>query len=123
MPTINGVNQKEGRNFEATEIKYQNNSRFAQLQMNIARAYPTEAKVNSWIRTITLNRGKNIEIREKYQLKEMVKPTALNYLSPLNPEILKTGTIKLSKSQRPEESNYYLIYDGKIFDQSLNIFQ
>jgi hypothetical protein len=113
LPTINGVNQKEGRNFEATDIKYQSDSNFAQLQMNIARAYPAEAKLNSWMRTITLNRGTNVEVTENYELNKWTKPIEMNYMTPLNPELIKDGTIKLSQSQGPSESDYYLIYDGK----------
>jgi hypothetical protein len=67
LPIINGVTQKSGREFEATEVIGSGNS----LKMNIANAYPKEANVNSWNRIVKLNQDKNqVEIEDNYDLKE-----------------------------------------------------
>jgi hypothetical protein len=110
LPSING------RLFEAKDITYRSDSKLAVLQLDISKAYPEEAKLNYWIRTITLNRNKNVEILEKYDLKDWMKPLELNYLTPWEPQLEKMGRIKLVNTLDNKFSDFYLIYDGKKFE-------
>ena len=43
LPTINGVMQKDGREFAARDVRYRADERIAELSMDIAAAYPKEA--------------------------------------------------------------------------------
>jgi hypothetical protein len=70
LPAINGVMQKEGRHYAATDVEYESEEGSAQLKMDIASAYPDEAGVTSWLRTARLNRGKDVQIVDSFDLKE-----------------------------------------------------
>ena len=56
LPTIGGVMQLNGGRFKATDHKFESNDRHAVFSFNIASAYPAEAGVKSWVRTLTLDR-------------------------------------------------------------------
>ena len=47
LPMINGVSEKYGKNYKATQVKAGKNS----FSANIATAYPEEAQVKRWIRS------------------------------------------------------------------------
>jgi len=68
LPVINGTDQKDGAQFKAKNSKFTANSKSATFSTDIAGAYPQEAQVKSWIRSYTLNRGKDFKISDKYVL-------------------------------------------------------
>ena len=69
-PTINGVTQSPGAAFKASNAKFEQGKNLSQLTLDITKAYPDSAGINSWQRTIRLNRGKNVEIVNVYSLKK-----------------------------------------------------
>jgi hypothetical protein len=68
LPVINGTDQKEGAQFKAKNSSFSSNAKTATFSTEIAGAYPEGAKVKSWVRSYTLNRGKNFVIKDKYEL-------------------------------------------------------
>ena len=70
LPVINGVDQKEGKDFKAKNSTFSANEKTITFSTDIAGAYPENARVKSWIRSYTLNRGKNFVVRDKYELAE-----------------------------------------------------
>ena len=76
LPIINGVGQKNGLEYKATNVASLTNEKEASLNMNIAEAYPKEAGVIEWNRKVSLNRQKEqVEINDKYLLN--TKPFSL----------------------------------------------
>jgi hypothetical protein len=67
LPTVNGVMQRQGRSFAAKDLVYNTNDALSEFSLDISGAYPEDANLESWNRTIRLNRGKNIEIIDKYR--------------------------------------------------------
>lgn len=63
-PSVNGVNQSPGPAFKATNVAYKEDKAFAELSLDIAKSYPEKAGINSWQRSIRLNRGKNVEVKD-----------------------------------------------------------
>jgi len=118
LPTINGVMQHNGRRFAAQNVKYSANNRRAQLTLDIAKAYLQDAQVKTWQRSIILNRGKNVEVAEKYQLYKFIEPFTLNFLTPLKPVIEKAGKIKLQNIENPQAS-VFLVYSAKLITPSV----
>jgi hypothetical protein len=82
LPTINGVMQKDGRQYAARDVVYESAESFAQLKMNIASAYPDQAGVNSWLRTVRLNRGKDLQIVDSFDLKEKSQDIVQSLMTP-----------------------------------------
>ncbi len=114
LPTINGVMQKEGRQFAAEKVNYQQNNRQASLSLELAKTYPSEAFVKSWQRKITLNRDENILLQEKYQLEKFIQPFTLSLMTSVKPTIAKPGKINLPV----EAANVSITYDPGRFEAS-----
>ncbi len=82
LPVINGVEQKEGSMFKAKNSSFESNDRFVKFSTDISGAYLPEANVKSWIRTYTLNRGRNFIISDKYELNSVSSaPTSSNLIT------------------------------------------
>ena len=82
LPQINGIDQKDGKQYAAKVISH----KAGQLCLNIADAYPPEAAVKSWKRTVKANKNA-ITITEDYELSEYRHPTRLMLIT-LDPEAL-----------------------------------
>ena len=112
LPTINGVMQHQGRRFAARDVRYRAGAGQAVFSLDIAGAYPEEAGVDSWVRTITLNRGKNVTIEENYRLRDFVRPFTLSLMTPLDADVSEPGRIKLTLSKNEA---VLIQYDRKKF--------
>jgi hypothetical protein len=100
LPTINGVVQREGREYRAGNVKYEANDRKAEFELDLQDAYPEEASVKFWRRTLTLNRGKDVILRDRYELEEARLPTRMTLMSWRRPSLSASGTIVL---ETPDE--------------------
>jgi hypothetical protein len=100
LPTINGVMQKEGRDFRATDVAYKSGTKIVSFSLDIAKAYPEEAQVQSWKRALTLERGKQVILRDSYVLKSAGRPIQMTLMSWRKPELTAEGKIRL---ENPEE--------------------
>ena len=69
-PTINGVTQKAGMDFCASDVGYKSGKSVVEFSLDIAKSYPAEAGVNSWKRTVTLNRGKGVLVKDVTNLQK-----------------------------------------------------
>jgi hypothetical protein len=98
LPTINGIMQGGGREFKATDVIYKSNNAYAQLTMDIAQAYPPEAQLISWVRTIRLNRNKNIEITDSYSLKNDINEISLGLMTPCTVTERDEGILELKNN-------------------------
>ena len=90
LPMINGVPQKYGRQYKATEVKATKNS----FSANIATAYPDEAGVKKWIRSYTM-KSDALMISDRFELNEIKKENVINFLSS-GDIIIKDGVIEIS---------------------------
>lgn len=95
VPTINGVEQHVGKAYAAQSVKFSSNDKQLQFSLDIAKAYPVEAKVDFWNRIYTLNRGKSLVIQDKYKLSEFKGENFLNYLTCCKASVIKPGVVQL----------------------------
>jgi hypothetical protein len=123
VPTVNGAMQQDGRAYEARDVAYEAGGRRARLSMDLAGAYPDAARVESWDRTITLERGRRVVLSEAYRLSDFAEPFCLNFLSPLTPGLDKDGRIRLHDPENPDSGVYYLIYDAGRFEPTFEAVQ
>ena len=72
LPTINGIQQKDGKLYKAEDVFYEAGSDSAKLSMNIAAAYPENAGLVYWKRTCVLQRKSEacITITDDFQAGE-----------------------------------------------------
>ncbi|MFO7933436.1 MAG: heparinase II/III family protein [Bacteroidales bacterium] len=96
LPTINGVMQNNGLDFKAENVRYESSQRNAMFALNMARAYPQEAEVRSYRRSIVLNRGKSVELSDHYILKEWKEPVLLHLMTPMEVDTNEEGEVILT---------------------------
>lgn len=83
LPQINGIDQKDGKTYAAKVVSHKN----GQLTLDIAAAYPQEAAVKSWKRTVSAQKT-GISVTEDYQLDTYNQPIRL-MLMTLSPDALQ----------------------------------
>ena len=81
LPTINGILQKEGEKYSASEVEYSQKEDGATLRLDISRAYPTEAGVRSWVRAVDFVNGDRITVTDSYEL-EIANEICMSLLTP-----------------------------------------
>ncbi|MBD0350242.1 MAG: heparinase II/III family protein [Flavisolibacter sp.] len=108
VPTINGVTQPPGAQFKASNVNYQQGKAFSQLSLDIASSYPEAAGVNSWQRTIRLNRGKNVTVTDNISLKKADKLT--EHLMTCYPaEVVKPGELVIHYAPKDAAAKDFVI--------------
>lgn len=90
LPQINGVSQKDGKQYHATVLK---NSRHS-ISLDISKAYPKEVAVKKWQRTVTL-KGETVSVTENYVLDEYKAPSRLMLMTTLLPDASKQGVVRI----------------------------
>lgn len=100
LPIINGVQQKDGKEYAAKMISRGN----GRLTLDIAPAYPAEAAVRSWQRTVSIT-GKAIEIVEDYHLTAYKAPTQLVLMTVTRPDITRQGRIAIGSHAIEYDAN------------------
>lgn len=91
LPQINGTDQRDGKQFAATNAKYKKGS----LTLNIEGAYPKEAGVKQWMRTVSISKKGMVTVSENYQLSETSQPTRLMLMTIAKPELMGNGIISI----------------------------
>ena len=77
VPVINGYEQKDGSQYMGIDVDHTYTDSASVMLIDIAKAYPKEAGVKSWVRRMTLNRKLNrISIVEYIVMDNDSKPSA-----------------------------------------------
>jgi hypothetical protein len=86
LPTVGGVMQSnQNPKYRATDLHYSTDDSSASVSMNLAAAYPEEAGISHWKRTLTLDRMANrINLNEDFQLHKKVA-VQLSFMTPCVP--------------------------------------
>ena len=106
LPTINGVLQAAGREFQAKNLSFNETANRVTFSADIASAYPAAAAVQRWQRRVTLDRkAPALELEDKYELKQWKEPVRLNLMTPLSVDTSKPGAVHLG-------GRYVLTFDA-----------
>lgn len=119
VPTINGATQMPGSEFKARDVAYSSGNGYAQFVLDIARAYPESAGVNSWKRTIRLNRGKNVVVRDAANLN--VAASLTQHLMTSSPAtVIKPGEVVIHYTGRDGVKKDFIVkYDARLLEASV----
>lgn len=99
LPTIGGVMQAPGKEFAAREVTYAADDRAAELELDMAGAYPSEAVLKSWKRQVMLRRGEAVEVVDAYELEQDVAEIALSLMTPCRVVLGDGGVIALKERE------------------------
>ncbi len=78
LPMINGVAQQNGRNYKATQVKF--DSKKKMFSADIATAYPESAKVKNWTRSYVL-KGDKLQINDTFELGEAIEKNIVHFMT------------------------------------------
>jgi hypothetical protein len=96
LPKINGVDQMQGRSYEAENTTFTANKSRAIFTTDIAGAYPEQASVKKWVRSYRLDRGKRFIISDDYELAKVENgPTTVNFITYCKVSESAPGTLNL----------------------------
>ena len=116
LPTINGREQKDGSVYAARDVHYGVSDTAATLSMDIARTYPTDAGVRTWVRTLTLVRGREVTIRDAYVLDTVKSGIRLTLMTNRTVNVSSPGTILLGdRSASGRIRDVAITYDPSLF--------
>ena len=122
VPTINGVMQQAGAEFRARRVLLKSSKPRSRLQLNLMSAYPEEAEVTSWTRSVQLDRGERVEVRDEYQLGAYKAPTTLNYMTPRSVEVVEPGLLRLEGGSAELSlplKEVFMQYDPSLLDMTI----
>ncbi|MEZ4701662.1 MAG: heparinase II/III family protein [Rhodothermales bacterium] len=117
VPTINGLMQREGRSFEAKEVSFKGSGSRATLTMDLAGAYPDEAHVRSWKRTVEW-RSAQVTVRDSYAMSRALVPNELNLMTPREPRVVAPGRIELPSPEAGQPS-VFATYNARALDADI----
>jgi len=106
VPMINGFEQATGKDAKAQNVQFDEKKQL--FQANLAKAYPAEAAVTSWIRKVQLTK-KEMTLTDEYQLTEYKNLSSIN--------LMTRAEVKIT-----EKNDVFLQYNGStlrvIFDKN-----
>jgi hypothetical protein len=118
LPTIGGLQQGVGPMFCATDVAYESNDRSAQLAMELAKAYPPEAHLKSWRRTVKLDRTSNVvEVNDSYFLTEAVSDITLSLMTACSVKESGKGQLTLISAQGAPPTS--ISFDANLLTSSI----
>ncbi len=94
-------------------MRYEATDTAATLALDLAAAWPAEASLARWQRTIQLQRGTAIVITDDYQLTAVREPTVFNFITSRPVDLATPGRLVLAAdSVRPGSRAAVLAYDS-----------
>lgn len=112
LPTINGQEQKFGKEYRARSIRVDEKRK--QISMDIAGAYPSVAALNSWVRGYRMYPGK-LEITDAIDLQERKAPQQFHFMMQ-GELVLTEGSVGIGV----EGHDVALRYDARAFSASVD---
>jgi hypothetical protein len=110
-PTINGFQQNNRNKLNAKQIIQNNQNSKKELIVNIAKAYPKEAKIKHWKRIFKFDANTRIlNLTEKYELIEWKTFFKIHFFTVISENVTKhKGKVTLN-------NRLSLEYNDKVFD-------
>jgi hypothetical protein len=124
LPVINGFGQKEGRDFEAKNVSCQISAKESVLKMDLADAYPKEAAIKKWQRSISLQKEKEkIILADDYELSAIIDFLQHIFMTVCDVDISTPGKILLTNnteglSKEAKPTRIFVAYNPAIWTAS-----
>ena len=97
LPIINGLGQMAGKQFTAQKVTNSNSKSASSLSMDIAKAYPKEAGINYWTRTVSLDRlSDKIDVSDEYSMADFPASLQQAFMTVCDVDLTTAGKIRLT---------------------------
>ena len=104
VPTVNGVEQNEGEQYRASLANCTHSDLISSLQLDIGGAYPAEAGIKTWHRTIRLERPGTILVNDRFEVDGIRDRFYQHLMTPSIVEDDEEGTLTLAARDLPGDS-------------------
>jgi hypothetical protein len=99
LPLINGKGQQAGRSFEATAVQSNISDKVSGMTLDLAKAYPAEAGIKTWKRSLQFNKVKNqVELKDLFELNELKQPIQQAFITLCTIDTSMPGKLALKTS-------------------------
>ena len=116
LPVINGFQQADGRQFVASDVDYKHYGNHSRLTLDIAKAYPREAGIQSWVRTVAMNKTNGITIRDNYSSEKPLTSLSQTFMTVCETDLSVPGVIRFTL---PDKKAISLTYDASQWKASI----
>jgi hypothetical protein len=118
LPTVNGVNQRASIEYKATHVSCKS-GQVPSFTVDLAKAYPPEAAINAWKRTVELQRGKCVRIKDDVVLGKAESIT--EHLMTCYPsEVRKAGEVTIHyRDEAGERMDFIVAYNPNQMEASV----
>jgi hypothetical protein len=113
------IQQAPGRTYSARDVTCQVSDGYATIRLDLAPAYPPEAGLLSWQRTIALQRGQGIFLQDTFQLEQPAAAIHLGLLTPSQVEFPQDGLLIFRPASLPDgrqSGQGRLLYPQNLFE-------
>ncbi len=123
LPEINGYGQQAGANYRSKNAAYRVDDDKAEMELDIAGAYPEEAGISSWHRLLRLNRGANasFELIEQVKFHAETKDVKLHFMTAVKPKQSADGQIVLEPGNGSDALMFQ--FDPELFASTLETIE
>lgn len=119
-PIINNAEQAPGASYKARDLKTFISSEENGFSLDISSAYPSEANVKEWNRSIKLrNKKQQIHFEERYILNKLIASPEIILMTAATPTVAYDGKIIL----RLKNQEYIIHYDKKQLSATIEPIQ
>lgn len=116
LPSVNGHSQSPGSRYRASDISYDARKNRSTLAMDISKAYPDNAGIESWHRTLRLDRGRRVTVTDEYQL-SVGKGLTQHLMTVYPATLVSPGKIRIPfENEDGEELPFLVSYDPEKMD-------
>ncbi|TVR51328.1 MAG: hypothetical protein EA426_20040, partial [Spirochaetaceae bacterium] len=106
----------------ASDARHESSDDEVRFSLELASAYPEEAKIASWRRAISFRRGESVTVTDEYALSADAAELVVSFLTPCAVDTAQPGVVQLAK--RPtapglESAAGRVAYDAEKFAVSV----
>jgi hypothetical protein len=108
LPVIDGIEQAEGSQFAARDVSYYADDDRAEFSLDIAGAFPQQASITAWRRTVRLERGAHpqVVLHDAFRLASTPSTVALHLMVHGAVDCATAGVIRCNGAGRPLSIHY-----------------
>lgn len=93
LPLVNGCSQRDGKQYAARLQGHKP----GRLTLDLSGAYPAEARVGSWLRTVRTAGKGCVGVTDDFRLTDYAAPTRLVLMTPVRPDVTRAGMVTLGR--------------------------
>lgn len=109
LPRVNGYSQKDGAQFRSRNASF--NPASMAFNLDIANAYPTDARINNWWLRYALSADGSLALTEQFDLNNPAAPNEINFLAAVAADSIAPGVLLLKNG----DAAVKMIFDAKDF--------